>query len=189
MKDDLIIALKLAAICFVSVLLLSFVNLITYKRINESNVKVENDTNKELISDGKFFEKKHFKSPNFNSTNEYYYIVKNDKMRRIGYTVVVICSGYGGEMKVMCATDNNYKILNMKLLNNSETPGIGKSAEKDSYMQKFIGTNTPSSPFPFKKSMLSKEDGDSITGATITFNGIALGVQRALTALDLENKE
>jgi len=189
MKNDFIIALKLVAICFVSVLLLSFVNLITYKKISDNNVKVENDTNKKLFSDGKTFEKKYFKSGAFNSTNEYYYIVKNSNKRHIGYTVVVICAGYGGEMKVMFATDNNYKLLNMKLLNNSETPGIGKSAEKDNYMKKFIGTNTSSSPFPYKKSMLSKEDSDSVTGATITFNGIALGVQKALTALVEENKE
>lgn len=189
MKNDLIIALKLTVICFVSVLLLSFVNLITNKRINDNNVKIENDTNKQLFSDGKIFEKKYFKSVGFNQTNEYYYVVKDNKKQHIGYTIVVICSGYGGDMKVMFATNKTYKILNMKLLNNSETPGIGKSAEKDTYMKKFIGTNTPSFPFPYKKSMLSKEDGDAVTGATITFNGIALGVQKALKALENENKE
>jgi electron transport complex protein RnfG len=106
----------------------------------------------------------------------------------IGYTVVVTTSGYGGEMNLIVGFDKDYAIKNVKLLNNSETPGVGKNAEKPHYMDKFIGTNTKSKPIPTKKSMLSQTDSDAVTGATITYNGITSGLIKANNLLKTETE-
>ena len=86
-------------------------------------------------------------------------------------------------MKVMVAFDKELKILNAKLLDNSETPGLGKKAENDQYMEKFKNTNTDTNPLPLNKNMLSSADKDSVTGATITFNGVVGAIKKAADLL------
>ncbi|OHD27469.1 MAG: hypothetical protein A2086_03475 [Spirochaetes bacterium GWD1_27_9] len=185
MKENLIIAGKLTLICFVAVVLLTLINFVTAKKIKQNQTIVEENANKLLIPEGNKFVKKPFTGYDPDTTGFYYYEVKKGSTL-IGYIVSVIGKGYGGAMKVMVAFDLNLKILNMKLLSNAETPGIGKKAEKQEYMAKFINTNTKEKPFPYNKSMLSQSDKDSITGATITFNGVT-GAGRM--AIDLLKKQ
>ena len=188
MSENLKIALKLTLICFIAVLLLSTVNICTQKKIAENENKVENLANKELFQQGAKFEKKEFKNPIIDKTKEYFYNVYNSQNAKIGYIISVMANGYGGEMKLMVALNNSLEIVNVKLLKNSETPGIGKNAEKSEYMKKFIGTNTKEKPLPQKKNDLSSEDSDSITGATITFNAIANGIKRSIDLITEEQK-
>lgn len=177
--DNLKIALKLMLICFVAVFLLTIVNLITYKKIEKNSHDLEEDANKELFPQGNKFEKSFFKDSFIDKNREYYYKVYDKNNTLIGYIVSVFSKGYGGDMKLMVALDNSLIIVNVKLLSNSETPGIGKVAEKSEYMKKFIGTGSKDKPVPLNKSMLSQEDADSITGATITFKGVANGIKKA----------
>jgi len=177
--ENLKIALKLTLICFVSVLLLSIANIITCKKIANNSIKTEEEANKQLFPAGIKFEKKFFTNQSIQKEKEYYYKVY-DNSNLIGYIVSIITKGYGGDMKLMVAMDTALVIVNVKLLNNSETPGIGKNAEKPEYMKKFIGTNSADKPIPINKSMLSQQEADSISGATITFKGISNGIQKAV---------
>ncbi len=188
-KGDLFIALKLTSICFVAVLLLSVMHLLTHKKIEQNNVKEINEANKVLIPEATKFEKQRFSS--VSNDKEYFFKSYDDNDTLVGYTAVVLTSGYGGEMSLIVGFDNELAIKNVKLLTNSETPGVGKNAEKPHYMDKFIGTNTKSKPIPTKKSMLSQSDSDAVTGATITYNGITLGLIKAsrLLRLETENKQ
>jgi electron transport complex protein RnfG len=77
---------------------------------------------------------------------------------------------------VLARVDGNGTIRAVRLMDNSETPGLGKKAENPDYMNKFIGTGGPDHPVPVRKSSLSAAEADAVTGATITF----LGVSRAL---------
>lgn len=178
------IALKLSLICFISVLLLSIVNLITYKKILENSTKIEEKTNRDFFSGNVKFEKKFFKEITIDKNKEYYYIVFDKSDNIVGYIVSILSKGYGGDMRLIVATDPSFKIINVKLLNNSETPGIGKIAEKKEYMKKFIGTNTENNPIPLTKNMLPKDDADSVSGATITFKGVANGIKKAVDYLN-----
>ncbi|HOV14873.1 MAG TPA: RnfABCDGE type electron transport complex subunit G [Spirochaetota bacterium] len=187
MKNHFIIALKLALICLISVLFLSLVNFLTEKKIKQNGILIEENANKELINDANKFTKKSFKGIDSEKTGIYYYeATKNNNL--IGYIISTVGKGYGGDMKIMIAVDNNLKILNMKLLKNNETPGIGKKAETKEYMKKFIGTNTKEKPFPESKNMLPQEEKDAITGATITFNGVSQTAKKAIELLKKEIK-
>lgn len=187
MKNNFIVAGKLALICFISVLLLTLVNMLTEKRIKQNYTLIEENANKILFPSGDNFKKKSFKGYDSEKTGIYYYEVKKSN-KIVGYIVSTIGKGYGGEMKLMIAVDIDFKIINMKMLKNSETPGIGKKAETDSYMSKFIGTNTKEHPFPLTKNMLNQNDKDAITGATITFNAITTTTTKALDLLKREIK-
>ena len=59
-NSPLMIALRLTAICFVAVLLLSIVNLMTASKIADNKKRVETNALKELIPDGKEYQKKDF---------------------------------------------------------------------------------------------------------------------------------
>lgn len=186
LKGDLLIAAKLTLICFIAVLLLSIVHLLTMGSIERNNRKTEDMTNRYLIADGVKFEKSYFADTSVHADDEYYFIVTDSQDNLIGWTVSVMTNGYGGAMKVMVGFDTDLIVKNAKLLNNGETPGVGKEAERDEYMTKFIGTGSSARPIPTKKSMLAQSDIDTVTGATITFNGVSSGIVRAASLLKSE---
>jgi len=101
----------------------------------------------------------------------YYPVEQNGQV--IGYALDIVGSGYGGDMKIIAGFNPDGSIRKVKLLDNSETPGLGKKAELEDYMDKFIGTGAET-PVPVIKNMLkNQKDIDAITGATITFMAIA----------------
>jgi electron transport complex protein RnfG len=58
-------------------------------------------------------------------------------------------------------------------MQNSETPGLGKEAESAGYMEeKFVGTGDEE-PVPTTAGDLPPEQAEAVSGATITFMGIA----------------
>lgn len=183
LKKNLIITGKLTAICLAAVLLLTLVNALTYERIKANEKKVETAAIKELFPRGVSSDKQYFKNPYIKEADEYYFIMK-DGGKTIGYVVSVLGAGYGGDMKVMVAMDSSLKIVNMKLLKNNETPGLGRKAEKAEYMEMFKNTNTSKRPFPVSKTDLGDKERDSVTGATITFNGITFAGQKAILLME-----
>lgn len=82
-------------------------------------------------------------------------------------------NGYGGELVIVASYDNNGVVMAVKLVSDSETPGVGKKAENAGYMDKFIGTGSSTVAVPTSKSMLSEADSMAVSGASITFTGIS----------------
>ncbi len=180
MNNNLKIALKLAGICFIAVVLLGVSDLLTKSTIERNEADVEEQANLSMMPGCTFSEK--IIVDNTEMPGMYYYkVTKNNVLA--GYIISVIGNGYGGAMKVMIAVDKNLKVVDMRLLSNSETPGIGSLAKFPEYMEKFKGSNTPARPFPTKKTMLSPADADAITGATITFNGISAAADIGLSIM------
>ena len=89
-----------------------------------------------------------------------------------GYICRLIGGGYGGDMVILAGYESNGEVFSVQLMENQETPGLGKEAEKQSYMEKYVGTGADQ-PIPVRKDMLPQEQADTVTGATITFIGIA----------------
>lgn len=90
-----------------------------------------------------------------------------------GYILTLTGNGYGGAFTMMASYRTDGSILAAKMLENSETPGQGKRSEEAWYMEKFIGKGTAESPVPTEKSMLSKEESDAVSGASVTFAGVS----------------
>jgi electron transport complex protein RnfG len=187
MKEYLVIAGKLTLICFVAVVLLSALNYVTKDTIEENNRIKQEKANKALFTEDSTFERRDFSFLDDKEKSLYYYFEAYDANGDLaGYSVATIGKGYGGDMNMMVALSTRLSIIDVKLLTNAETPGIGKKAEKSEYMEMFRNTNTNEKPFPYKKSMLQPEYQDSITGATITYNGVVGGIQIAIANMDKE---
>lgn len=88
-----------------------------------------------------------------------------------GLIVRLSAVGYGGEMMILAAFDMDGGVRAVTLMENQETPGLGKEAERTEYMDKYLGTGDEVA-VPTSKNDLSQAEADAITGATITFTGI-----------------
>ena len=89
-----------------------------------------------------------------------------------GYILKLTGMGYAGDMEILASYASDGGIRAVALTNNSETPGLGKEAEKPEYMEKYTGSGAER-PVPMNKQQLTQEQADSISGASITFMGIA----------------
>lgn len=98
-----------------------------------------------------------------------------------GTPIVVSVNGFGGELRVMVGFDDEGNIMGYKILQHSETPGLG--AKADTWFQKggkgcIIGKN------PATNKLTVKKDGgggevDAITASTITSRAFLRAVQQA----------
>lgn len=100
--------------------------------------------------------------------------------------------GYNGDITILVAiklsNDNKHKILNVKILQHNETPGLGDLIEpnKSSWLEQFINrqliNNTKYSiPWPVSKAVNNNDNGiDSITGATITSRAVTNAIYNSL---------
>lgn len=174
MNKTLNMALKLLIICSAAALALGVVNALTAPEIkrledvakatalNELTNKGKADSNKEIIVEG-------------NETVSSYYVIE-DGNDTIGYILYLTAKGYGGLMTVMASYTTDGNVIGAVLMNNSETPGFGKKAEKDGYMDKFISHGSEGNPIPLYSYQV-EEEVDTVTGATITFMGVSTSIK------------
>jgi electron transport complex protein RnfG len=167
MKQTILVGSKLAIICAVAAIVLGFVNAVTAPKIKQiQEQRLQQALN--AVSEGYTIGDIHQVEDNEN-IRTYYPLRKNDKLE--GYIVKLVGMGYGGEMIVLGGYDTDGEVFSAKLMENSETPGLGKIAEKQSYMEKYIGTGSEQ-PVPTRKSQLPQNQAEAVTGATITFRAI-----------------
>ena len=83
--------------------------------------------------------------------------------------------GYGGDMQLLAGYYLTGEVFSVRMMENQETPGLGKKAEAPGYMDMYLGSGA-GTPVPVSKTHLPRAQADAITGATITF----IGVGRAL---------
>ncbi len=154
---------KLALICAVSALLLGAVNAVTEPLIAQRKAADLKAALSALLEEGSPGPREGVED---NSVVTARYPVEGAG----GWILDLAGKGYGGEMKILASYTSGGSIINVKLMDNAETPGLGKKAEKTSYMDKFKGTGGADKPVPVTKDALASPD--AVTGATITFAGI-----------------
>lgn len=171
MKDLVKIGGRLAVICAVAAAVLGIMNAITEPRIEHiKEVRLEQALEK--VSKGMNIGER-TPVPDHKVVSAYYPLYEGtDEGAPNGYICRLIGSGYGGEMVILAGLETNGEVFSVQLMENQETPGLGKEAEKQSYMEKYTGTGAEE-PIPVRKDMLPQEQADTVTGATITFIGIA----------------
>ena len=171
MKDFAVIGGRLGIICAVAALVLGLVNSITEPKIAElkaqklhealAAVAPEGEIGDEVAGDGE-------------NVYVYYPVTKNGKSA--GYILNLKAAGYAGDMKVLASYTAEGNVIDVRLMENQETPGLGKEAEKPSYMDKYKGFGAEK-PVPSRKSQLPQAEADAISGASITYIGIGKALQ------------
>jgi Na+-translocating ferredoxin:NAD+ oxidoreductase subunit G len=103
--------------------------------------------------------------------------VQDAQGRVAGYALRLVAPGYAGDITLLAGLSTTGEIMTVRVLDDQETPDLGKKIEYASYMKKFRGTGA-AKPIPLRKAELASADADAVAGATITF----CAVGRALEA-------
>ncbi|MDC7124174.1 MAG: FMN-binding protein [Spirochaetales bacterium] len=170
MTDMLKIGGRLALICAVAALCLGAVNAVTEPKIDAARVEKLQNALAQVSPGGTIGEEVLVDD----AVVESYYKL-DDNGKTIGYILNLKGSGYGGDLIILAGFLSDGTLYNTVLMEDDETPGLGKEAEKASYMKKYLGFS--GSNIPSAKSQLDQTEADAISGASITFTGIGKALE------------
>lgn len=182
MKVFLRLGLTLLGFCVVATALLAYVNYVTEPLIEQQKKTAAEQTMSKLIP-GAVFEPITIHT---GKDSLVYYIAKDEKTGDIkGYTFTAAKPGYSSIVKTMAAIDTNFKIINIQVIEQSETPGLGANCTKPEFSAKFPDL----SPDDL---ILAKDGGKfvGITGATITTRAVTNSLREAIKLIqkDVESR-
>ena len=87
----------------------------------------------------------------------------------VGYNITVTPKGYGGLIEMVVGIDDEGKLIDIKILSHTETPGLGAKAADPAFSDQFE-----------QKNVDMENEIQAISGATITSSAVANGVNTAL---------
>ncbi len=94
---------------------------------------------------------------------------------KAGYVITAKDKGFGGAIVVMVGIGADGKIAGVKVLEHSETPGLGTKAVADSHLSLFMGQSKITNTHEAGASNI-----DAISGATISSNAVFRAVNKAM---------
>lgn len=101
-----------------------------------------------------------------------YYVAKDDSGNLLGYSFVARKQAYSSVIRTMVCLDKDLKIVNMRVLNQNETPGLGARCAEPSFIDRFKSKGL--------KQLKVEQDGgkiECISGATITTRAICNSIR------------
>jgi len=165
------LGLTLMILCALAAGLLAFTDAQTRPIIAKNNQAKLEAALKELLP----------QAERFKATQEgdktFYLGYQGDK--EVGVVAVFSQKGFGGFMKLMLGVSSEGKITGFRVLEHSETPGLGARITEAEFQEQFVGKST-SDPFQVGK------DVQAISGATISSRSVASGLK--LVASEIEKK-
>lgn len=114
----------------------------------------------------------------FNENGFEYYKAKNNDGKLIGYVLFTKGKGYSSIIEIMLGLDIEFKVVGLKIVSQTETPGLGTRIMENSFLRQFIGKAA-------QKIALKKDAGeiDAITGATISSRAVTKTINNAIEKL------
>ncbi len=165
MKDTIRYGLVLFLICLISTALLSFVYSLTQQRILNQKMLQQRQAMKEVLPLAETIEEA-------KSLDSSYYIGYDKNKQKLGYAFIVETKGYAGIITICVAVTPEGRILAVKILSHSETPGLGAKITEESFLSKFKNR---------KLSDIGTQD--AITGATISSTAVINSIKDRVTEL------
>lgn len=121
MKENLRYILTLTLICFVTASLLTGVYLLTQPRILKEKEKEKAQALKEVMPEAGYFDV----VDKDGKTIYYRAYSSSNKQKLLGFAFTARAQGYSGVIETMAGIDGQGKITGIKILEQSETPGLG----------------------------------------------------------------
>ena len=180
-NDLLSLSLKLTLIGALVVLLLAAVNALTADTIAARETEKGREARQALIVDADSFEEvqAELTETEAKTVTAVYLAKAGDKV--LGYCFDVSVYGFGNDpISMIVAVSQEGNLYGVKIISNSETPGIGAAAlaEDGGLLGQYAGL-----------SVLSVDGVAGVSGATITSRGVASGVKTAVELLDRLTQE
>lgn len=173
MKEYIRLVVTLFVITFVAAALLGATNALTEDRIAAAALEKQNNAMRALLPEAESFDQ-------FNGKDDIY-IGVNSNGETVGYCINASSPGYGGNVEMMVGMDSELKLSGIEILSNSETAGLGANCTKPEFKAQFAGLQAPISVSKGNANGVNQIN--AITGATITSNAVASGVNSAYESL------
>lgn len=172
----------MVVICIVVTGSLAGTNLLTKAKIKQIEAEQQKESMKEVLKAEDYEEKA--VSVKFEKETEKctYYVAKNGETE-VGYIYIVTEKGYGGDVKVMTAVNQDGSIKAVKVLDvSNETPGLGQNTGNEEWYSQFSGLDG-GKEITVQKSGADKNNNEinAVTGATISSSAVTRAVNKALT--------
>lgn len=98
----------------------------------------------------------------------------------IGYVITCLAEGYGGGFWVMVGVDKEFKVMQINILNNKETPGLGNKIEEDKFRNQYKDKGIENLEV---LKVPTQDKIQAITGATISSKAVTEAVKKGLEEL------
>lgn len=174
-KEIVIPALSLFIICIVVTALLGLTNAVTAPKIEELAVETQEAAKKEVLADAASFGDA--EQTQLSGTTYTYYNGLAADGSVMGYVVETVSKGYGGDISLMVGVGVDGTVQGVSILSINETAGLGMNAENPEFLEQFLGK---SGTIGVQKNGSSDTEIQALTGATITSEAMADGVNQAL---------
>lgn len=174
-KEIVIPALSLFIICIVVTALLGLTNAVTAPKIEELAVETQEAAKKEVLADAASFGDA--EQTQLSGTTYTYYKGLAADGSVMGYVVETVSKGYGGDISLMVGVGVDGTVHGVSILSINETAGLGMNAENPEFLEQFLGK---SGTIGVQKNGSSDTEIQALTGATITSEAMADGVNQAL---------
>lgn len=178
LKEYLIPTITLFIICLVATALLGLTNDVTAPIISKLAVETEINSRKEVFPEAAEFGEAEIKG------EASIVPALDENGNAIGYVVVNVAKGYGGDVSVMTGVDTDGKVTGISILSHSETAGLGAKATTEDFRSQFIGLVNE---ITVSKDKAGDNSIDAITGATITSRAVVNAVNEAISLAGGEN--
>ncbi len=161
MKEILKLSGYLFVVCAVAGVALSGTNRFTFEKIKAGKEAARKKALSEVLPG----------AVNFRQEKDYH-IGFDRENSVIGYVLGVTAIGYSGNIEAIVGVDKQLRVAGLKVLSQTETPGLGAKITQDVFLKQFRGCTIESLA-------LKKEGGriDAITAATISSRAITNAVK------------
>jgi electron transport complex protein RnfG len=181
MGDSIRLAFFLMLIAGISGLGLSYVNGLTSPLITKQMIKEKNDSMREVYPAGERVVDEtatHLTGTTDPVIKEIYLAYTGEKPAGVLYLVQT--KGYSGPISLLAGFDiGSKKITAIKVLSQSETPGLGAKAKDANFRDRYRNKQA-TVPLEVVKTPPTKDNQvQAITASTITSRAVTLGVNRA----------
>ncbi len=176
-ENPIVLSAVLLVISLVVALLLAFTNTITRDKIAENTLNEEKLARRQVLSGATEFVYVNYRKGGVSSVFE-----GRCGTDVIGWCVAVSPAGYGGNIDLMVGVTADMKLSGIKVVSNSETAGLGAKCTDTEWQGQFAGKTAPVSVI--KNGTPKDDEIVAITGATVTSEAVAKGVNQAMAAVE-----
>lgn len=172
MKYYLKLGLILFIFCAVASGILAYVNSLTAPVIAQRKANDEVEARQKLIPGASF-------SENTTADGFSFFTATDPETEELkGYVFIAAETGYSSKVQTMVGIDSSFEVLGIKVLDQSETPGLGANCVNPSFTEQFTGLS-------LDELMVNKDGGKvvALSGATITSRAIANSMREAILSV------
>lgn len=189
-KETVVISVKLFLITALAALCIAVVNKATAPVIAENSKATELAAQQELLPEAAEFtasEVHQMAEPSDVTVEKLAVGFSKEGGEAVGYVVTAVSNaGYGGDIKVMVGIDRDLRVTRIRILESSETAGLGANASKPEFSGQFEGARDA---LTVVKGAAGENEISAISSATITSKAVTSCVNAALEAAKITSND